>query len=413
MKMKPRGKIRYSIALGLFCLAAVALLWSLALAETGPAATPAVGKLTPPARPLRALQVISFDCNTWAEVGRRLDEIREAGVQAIILRVFHNEGDGYYKFIKPEASRGVYFQTGQCPMVADVLGPVCEMAHRRGIAVIAWMTTRYADYGHEGESSLRCMAWDFESGAAKERKGYCPLLPEIHERLAALFTDLARYPIDGVMLQDDLMLKHTEGMNPAARKLYEKHTGRPADPSRFYRDVRVEGGRMVVGEYTDEFRAWCRWKNAGMLALAERLRSAVHSRRPNKPFGLNIYYETMTSPDKALAWYSQDLDATIASDLDFYALMLYHRQMSDELRLSRKQVLGLIDEALLDLAGRVDFTQRIWVKVQCVDWDTGTRIPHDEMAELFGRARRHGPVGLVVVPTPRSLDLVALKESFR
>lgn len=367
------------------------------------------GKLTPPPKPIRALQVMQFDCNTWDEVDRRLSEFKEAGVQVVILRVFHNPGDGFYGFIEPRAKTGVYFQTSRLPVVADVLGPVCEMAHKKGLAVYAWMTTRYADYGEESRTDLKCMAWDFTKKRAVPTKGYSPLLPEVHDRIAAVFADLARYPINGVLLQDDLMLRHTEGMNPRAREIYSRNTGKRADPGIFFKKVRGK----TIGEYTPEFREWCRWKNSGLIHLAERVRRQVQTVRPKTPVGLNLYYETLTDEKNALSWFAQDLSATINSDLDFYAPMLYHRQMEKELKLSRKATFNLISDSLAEMVGKVDYPQRIWVKVQSIDWNSGARLPSTEVARLIGHAKMQGPVSLVVVPTPKSLDLSMIKESFR
>ncbi|HUT53844.1 MAG TPA: poly-beta-1,6-N-acetyl-D-glucosamine N-deacetylase PgaB [bacterium] len=378
------------------------------------AAAHASGKLTPPARPLRAVQVMEFECATWDEVDKRLDEFKAAGVQAVILRVFHNQDDGYYRMINPAAPAGVYFQTSAAPVVADVLGPVIQMAHKKGLWVIAWMTTRYADYGHERESALPCMAWDFGKKAAVPARGQSPLLPEVQDRVAAIFADLARYPIDGVLLQDDLVLRHTEDMGPRARELYKKATGRDADPALFYRNVhKTAGGKYAVGGYTDAFYEWKRWQNRELLRFAERLRRTVQALRPHVPVGMNLHYEALTDPDHALPWYAQSLDATLDSDLDFYSLMLYHRQMQKELHLSRKAVFDLIDGALTSLLSRVDFPQRVWVKAQSVDWDTGARIPAAELTELLIRARGHGPVGLVVIPAKKSLDLAALKGIYQ
>ncbi len=369
-------------------------------------------RLNPPKKPLRALQVLTFECDDWEAVDRRLAEFKEAGVQAVIVRVFHNPGDGYYRFVEPRYKAGVYFKTDHAPVVADALGPLCKLAHARGLGVIAWMTSRHANYGREDDTALRCMAWDFASRGLEKRRGYCPLLPAAQDRVAAIFDDLARYPIDGVLLQDDLILKHTEGMNPAARALYEKATGRSAEPDDLFEKVREEGGRYIVGEYTEDFDRYRAWQNRALLAFAERLRRTVQARRPGRPVGMNLYYETLTAPDNAMDWYAQSMETTMKSELDFYAIMAYHRQMESELRLGREAVFGLLERSLADVLEKVDDPRRVWMKVQSVDWDTGARLPSAEIGGLLSRIERLGPVGLVVTPAKRSLDLVSLKESF-
>ncbi len=400
-------------------IAALLLIMTVAVPAGGdraaarPAARPSA-RLTPPPRPVRALQVMEFECATWDEVAERLDEFKAAGVRAVILRVFHNPGDGYYRMITPAAPAGVYFKTAAAPVVADVLGPVIELAHQRGLWVIAWMTTRYVDYGHEQDRALRCMAWDFGKKAPVPARGQSPLLPEVQDRVDALFSDLARYPIDGVLLQDDLVLRHTEDLSPRARELYKKATGRDADPALFYKNVhKTSSGKYAVGGYSGAFYEWKRWQNRELIRFAERLRRTVQAARPHAPVGINLYYEALTDPDHALPWYAQDLDAALDSDLDFYSLMLYHRQMQKELHLSRKAVFDLIDTSLASLLKRVDYPQRVWVKAQSVDWDTGARVPAAELTGFLARVKKRGPVGLVVIPAKKSLDLGALRKIYQ
>lgn len=364
------------------------------------------GRLTPPDQPLRALQVLNLDCKDLSELDARFRAWREAGVQAVIVRVFHNPGDGYYRFVTPQAESGVYFATAHAPVVADALTPLAESAHRNRLLVIAWMTTRYADYGGGAGEGRGCMEWKPGAGVAPTR-GWSVLLPEVTDRLALIFADLARGPIDGVLLQDDLILRHTEDMNPRVRAMYRAETGRSAEPDDLFSSDR---GRV---EYRPGFLDWRRWENRKLLAVAGRIRAAVQSVRPRVPVGLNLYYENVTDPANALVWYAQDFDATAQSDLDFYALMLYHRQVARELRLPDAEAIRLIERGLGPLLRRVDRPQRIWVKAQSVDWDTGKTLPPSQVADLLGRAKALGPLGLVIMPAPRDLNLLMVKETFQ
>jgi uncharacterized lipoprotein YddW (UPF0748 family) len=382
------------------------------IAPTKPEPAPPAPRLKPPAQPIRALQIMNLDCSTTAELDQRLAAFKRAGVQAVIFRVFHNSGEPPYPFIRPAAETGVYFKSGSAPMVADALGIVCERAHNQGLKVIAWMTTRNADYGIERESGLHCQVYDFDRKKIVAGRGLSLLQPAVQERLVAIYRDLGRYPIDGVLIQDDLVLHHNEDFNPAVRERYHQETGREITPARLFKNPhRTRYGWLAVG-YTAEFTAWRGWQNRELLALAERLRGAVQAGRPGIPVGLNLYYETLTRPQYALEWYAQDLDATLASGLDYYAFMLYHRQMEKETHLSQAQTFDLIATRLERLLSRVDYPQRVWVKIQAVDWDTGDAIPSKEMSELLRRARGQGEVGLVVTPVTPGLDLKAIKENF-
>ena len=79
-----------------------------------------------------------------------MKSLKEAGVDTLILRVFQNKGDRMYKFVNPHREEGVYFKTRDAPVVDDILGKMVEMAHRNGLEIFAWMTTRYATSGLKG-----------------------------------------------------------------------------------------------------------------------------------------------------------------------------------------------------------------------------------------------------------------------
>ena len=75
-------------------------------------------------------------------------------MDTLILRVFQNKGDRMYQFVTPRREEGVYFKTEYAPVVDDILGKVTEIAHRNGLEIFAWMTTRYANYGLEAHPEL-------------------------------------------------------------------------------------------------------------------------------------------------------------------------------------------------------------------------------------------------------------------
>src|SRR4030043_1269231 len=167
-------------------------------------------------------QVFYFDGKNLEEVEKRVKELKNAGVDTIILRVFQNKGDRIYKFIKARHEEGVYFKTEYAPVVDDILGKVAEIAHRNGLDIFAWMNTRYATYGIEGHPEYQCKSYNFETKKMELAKGVNLFHPAVLKRLEGLFHDLGRYPIDGILFQDDLILKHNEDFSIEAKKAFPK-----------------------------------------------------------------------------------------------------------------------------------------------------------------------------------------------
>jgi len=130
-------------------------------------------------------------------VEKRITDLKKAGIDTLILRVFQTKGDRMYPFANPRYEEGVYFRTEYAPVVDDLLGKMTEMAHRNGLDIFAWMTTRYADYGVDENSDLRCVRYNFETKRMEASRGFSLFHPEALKRLQGLFRDLGRYPIDG------------------------------------------------------------------------------------------------------------------------------------------------------------------------------------------------------------------------
>jgi len=360
-------------------------------------------------RRLSAVQVLFFDCKTLEEVETEVAALKKAGVNTLIFRVFQNRGDRIYPFAKGKAKSGVYFKTSRAPVVDDLLGDMVEIGHRHGVDVYAWMTTRYADYGVEDMGRWQAGGYDLESGKYERAKGLNLFHPGVRKHLLGLYEDLAGYKIDGILFQDDLVLRHTEGFSQEAREAYAlKFGGMPA-PSSLYNGVyKDKGGRYRVGSYSDEFWEWSRWKNEKILDLAEGIMRHVKGIRPDMKFAINMMYEAALKPDKALAWLSQDLDAAVERGFDYYALMAYHRQMGEELSVSGDELAVIMGRLVEETLKRVGDPDRALIKLQIADWKTGEVIPYGEMKGILGSVRNSGATSLAFVPYRQEFDLSRL-----
>jgi biofilm PGA synthesis lipoprotein PgaB len=379
-----------------------------------PAPPPGLPVIRLSPEPMRALQILHMDCQNWLEVNERFRIFSQAGVNTVIVRVFQNPGDLFYPFSRPRASTGVYFRTTEAPLVDDLLGPLCTLAHKNGLEILAWMTTRYADYGWEDRKDLACWAYDLEAKRYLRAKGLSIILPEVRSRLERIYADLAEYPVDGILIQDDLMLRHNEDFNPRARMIYKLSSGVELKPASLYKGLhRNPAGRCLVSEYTQEFWQWTRWKRDMLLKTADQLRSAAKQKRPGLKFGINLYYETVTEPEHGLAWLAQDLETALKHNYDFYAIMLYHRQMQREMKLTRPETESLVANGVQYACRMAHDPGRILFKMQTVDWDTGMKIPDSELETMFSYLKRESNSGWALIPAGQSLDMDWVRMQYR
>ena len=240
------------------------------------------------------VQASYFEGKTLEEVEKRVKELKNAGVNTMIVRVFQNRGDRMYPFVTGRRDQGVYFKTEYAPIVDDILGKLTEIVHRNGLEIFAWMTTRYANYGLEGSPEYRCMRYNFETKKMEIARGFNLFHPDVLKRLENLFRDLGRTPIDGILFQDDLILKHDEDFSPEANKAFLKEFGYLPDPELFYIDpYKSDAGKYYVKGYTDRFWTWANWKNRWLMKVARRLMEASRESNPNLQFAINLYFETV------------------------------------------------------------------------------------------------------------------------
>jgi biofilm PGA synthesis lipoprotein PgaB len=330
---------------------------------------------------LYAAQVSWLPCRTEAEVAGEFRRIADQGFDTVILRVFHNRGDRFYPFITPRAEAGVYFATKEAPVVADVLTPLIPLARAAGLKVYAWANTLSTPLA--GSSDLHNCRYDLATLSVVPTDKLDPFNPEVRRRLQSLFQDLARYDLDGILLQDDLVLRHTEGFSAVALSAYLHDGGKFPDPKDFYRDLkRTTDGHVRVGAYSPSFRDWAQWKGRSLLRLAESLRQAARQVNSDVKLIINLPYEILSNPAGALAWFSLDLAEVRKCDFDYLGLMLYHRQMARELGLSGDQALELVGRLAAEGAGIPGMSEQLLIKLQAIDFVDLQPIAPAELEEV-------------------------------
>ncbi len=352
---------------------------------------------------IRAAQVSYLPSRSYPEVAAEFAHMRRMGLDTVIFRVFQRPGDRYYPFVQPQAETGVYFATDAAPVVADVLGPVTVLAHAAGLKVFAWMTTLSTPLI---ESDAWCgRRYDPASGRIVPCEALDPFRPEVGQRLATLFRDLARYDIDGVLLQDDLILRQTEGFSGAALGASLRDSGRMLSPEQLFTEVRQNAnGKVRVSRLGDPFYDWARWKNRRLLQMADEVRAAARQVRPGLPFALNLPYEVLTAPQHGLAWFSQDFSLALGAGFEYLSIMAYHRQMAAELSVPVDETIAQIgDLAVSGVRGTRD-PAALLIKLQTRDFVSSRDVSAGELRQVLRSAERAGAVSLAFFPYRDSLE---------
>ncbi len=349
------------------------------------------------------------------EVEKSVKELRNAGVNTILFRVFQNRGDRFYPFVMARQDEGVYFKTEYAPVVDDILGKIAEIVHRNGLEIFAWVTTRYANYGFEGPPEYRCTRYNFETKKMEVARGFNLFHPNVLNRLEGLFRDLARHPIDGILFQDDLILRHHEDFSTEANKTFLKEFGYLPHPDLFYIDpYQSEPGKYYVKAYTDHFWTWANWKNRWLMNVAKRLMDVARESNPNLQFAINLYFEAVLNDFNGVAWFSQTLSGALKNQFDYYAIMAYHRQAMKNRKIEMKKAIDLMADVTQKAVEAVGDPSKVMMKVWILDWKSNEAVsielaPQKEIEEILTAFLTHGNVSLAFVPYIEPFPLHSLK----
>jgi len=131
---------------------------------------------------LRVAQVLLFEGKTIEDIEANLVRLRDAGVNTVFIRVFHNYGDRPLFKGGPSARSGVYFQTDAAPVLEDYLSAIIPVCRRLGLSIFAWMTSRRCEWLLAERPDLAELTLDASTGENRSN-GSGAYLPEISRTL--------------------------------------------------------------------------------------------------------------------------------------------------------------------------------------------------------------------------------------
>ena len=217
-----------------------------------------------------------------------LNRLRQSGTNTVVVGV--------------AGKAGVYFKTDWAPVIQDRLAAVVGAAHRQSLQVWAAVSVRRMNWV---DPALEWADWRYNTSASRlEPVETLDLLhPALRDYLVGFFTDLAATGIDGMLLLADPPSAANEGFSPYALRRYERDVGQALDPGRLL----LTKGRDQPLTYAPEFWRWVGWKQREHTKVVEGVMRAVRTSYPALKVAVEVHPETITSPQKALASYAEDL----------------------------------------------------------------------------------------------------------
>lgn len=332
-------------------------------------------------------------------------KFKKGGANTLIVRVFHNRDDRYHCKIRSDFKEGVYFHSKSLPVIDDILKDFTDKAKGYGFKVFAWMTTRYANYGRDDLKPVN--SYSFEKNEFVLAKGIDCFDKYNQEFIKLVFREIARYPIDGILLQDDLFYRHNEGFSESLDEEFNKLAGFKPTPQKLY----IKKGKNIT--YTDLFYKWREFKSEKIADFINELRNAVKKVNPDIKLAVNLTYEAISNPKGALSWLAHNIYGLKCS-ADYFSIMVYHRQIMEELNMDFSKVKNYIANMLNKCKDIFpNESERLIFKLQIKDWKTNEPIADDEILEIVNYLKEDRDLSIALVPYPPDISEKVMQSIFK
>lgn len=281
--------------------------------------------------------------------------LKQIGINKIIFRAFQDR----------VAAGGLYFRNSVFKFLEPILDEMIDGFDFNRVDLWAWMISRKFKWIHND----RFFDYEFQKGKRKQVRKLDVFNPKAVEKIIAVYCQLAKKRINGILIQDDLILRYNEGFSNWGKAAFEKTTNIPAEEE------------MMMQRDTPYNSNWIRIKMNQVNKVLALIIKNCKRVNPDVKIGMNIYYETPLDVKKSEAWYGHNLREIVGTGIDFVYLMAYHRQMKEELRLSEGENRVLFNK-MVDRAYDI-CREKLVVKLQIRDWTTKNRISHRELIDYI------------------------------
>lgn len=219
--------------------------------------------------PPRAIWVVRQAYQSPQQIASLMEQCRQAGLNTVLFQV-RGEGTAFYRSsYEPWAME----YQGRDPGF-DPLAVACREAHRRGLALHAWVNVMPAWRGERPPADPRQLYnarpgwfWYDQSGRRQPLGWYVslnPCLPEVRQYLVSIMAEIAtKYPVDGIHLDyirfpNDRAPKGSDYPHDARTvSLYQAATGKRPQADR---------------------AAWTSWRTQQVTQLVREIRGMLRSR---------------------------------------------------------------------------------------------------------------------------------------
>lgn len=298
-----------------------------------------------------------------------IERFNAAGINTVFLQAFSDSnGSGNVE--------SVYFYTKEAPVKANIFSHISARLRTEGFSVYAWMPTLACQWLLKDRPEDAVLAYADKGNGWYKRA--TPFSPITHQRLNALFSDLAAYSyIDGVLFQDDVYLNDYEDFSPAGKLAFKAATGLDLTPE--------------ILQNSTIRNQWTQLKTNTLTQLTQELITTMRQYRPYLATARNLYPSIITEPTSE-EWLAQNYNQYLSTYN--YTIIMAYPYMEKQSDKTLPWLQQLANTALKDKANA---TKTVF-KLQTYDWNKKAWLSTKELNQQMITLKNNGVINFAYYP---------------
>lgn len=267
--------------------------------------------------------------NSKDNIRRDLQKAKDCGFTDIVCEVRPTSGDVLFNTsnanVKPLTSVYAWIDGVYQPVTRtatwDYLDAFVEIGHELGLRVHAAINTFTGGHNGEGllyrDSSKRDWATTYSTGSGLinvmdqsgvNTKFFNPANPEVQDFLCDILRDLAKYDIDGIILDRGRFDDLKSDFSDISKAGFEEFIG--IKGIKLPDDVLDPGATSLPSNYKTYTTRWLEYRAKVIHDFVEKARDAVKEVNPDMPFGVYVGAWYSTYYTVGVNWASPKYDAS-------------------------------------------------------------------------------------------------------
>lgn len=288
------------------------------------------------------------------------------------------------------------------PLTIKMLPPVVFLAHKLRLKIYVTVLTRGDTELLRSHPQWEDRKYDLESRSLKADAALNLFRPDVVDHLVNTVKNVARFSVDGILLDEDFTYGETDGMSREVFDAYEKKFAKEPAPKKMFANAERTGASYRVAAYGEGFEDLTRLKLERLGEVFKALKDASRSENRDVRFGVPLRFSGYENILGTLPHYTRIVRAFKRADPDHYWTVIPHR---DREGLSYKQGMESVARAAKIIATAVEEKEKAVVVISMMN-KTGRLLAYTEIEEATDMVRTSG-ISTVVYRIKKDLALPA------